>query len=87
MQAPYKGAGQYSVDLTKLDPQAPLPTDGAAHQYSVALVGDGVIGQLSAAVSVTLPLPVVVVTTGQNPPPPVWPVAVSVATQTVGETL
>jgi hypothetical protein len=75
LQAPYTGLGNYSVDLTKLDPQAPMPTDGAAHNYSVALVGSGVIGPQSAAVSITLPLPVVTIVTTQLPPPPVWPAA------------
>jgi hypothetical protein len=79
--APYTGPGTYSVDLTKIDRRAPMPSDGAAHSYSVALVGAGVVGPQSAAVSITLPPPAVVVTTGQSPPPPVWPVADSLATQ------
>lgn len=53
-QAPYKGAGNYSCDLTRLDAGSPMPTDGGAHTYSVALVGNGVVGPQSAAVSITL---------------------------------
>jgi len=77
-QAPYTGAGNYSADLTKMPAEAPMPTDGAAHNYSVALVGQGSVGPQSAAVSITLPLPVVTIVTTQSPPPIVWPVAQSV---------
>jgi len=73
--APYTGPGAYSVDLAQLSAAVPpLPTDGAAHNYSVALSGQGVIGPLSAPVSITL-------SPGVKPPaqpPPVWPVADSV---------
>jgi hypothetical protein len=74
-QAPYVGAGLYSVNLTQLDKGVALPSDGAAHQYSVALVGAGAIGPQSNAVSVILPPPVIAVTTGQTLTPPVWPSA------------
>ena len=77
--APYVGPGTYSVDLTKIDPAAPMPTDGAAHSYSVALVGQGSIGPQSAAVSITLPLAAVVAPAVQQPAPAVWPTADTVA--------
>jgi hypothetical protein len=78
-QAPYIGAGSYSVDLTKLDAKSPLPTDGAPHAYSVALVGNGIIGPQSAAVNFTLQLSAITVITGQLPPQPVWPIAETVS--------
>jgi hypothetical protein len=84
-QAPYVGPGDYSVDLTKLDTGSPVPTDGAAHTYSVALVGNGTIGPQSAAVLITLPAPVLVATAGaiasgvQQEAPDVWPTADTLA--------
>lgn len=84
-QAPYKGPGDYSVDLTQLDPGSPLPTDGAAHSYSLALVGGGVVGPQSAAAQITLLPPALVVkeTTSvigvQQPTPDVWPTADTLA--------
>lgn len=82
-QAPYKGVGAYSVDLATVDPAAPMPTDGAAHNYSVALVGSGVAGPQSPSVAITLS-PVVALPPPVLPPLPptvVWPVADSLATQ------
>lgn len=78
-QAPYKGPGDYSVDLTQLDAGSPVPTDGLAHSYSVALVGNGTIGPQSAAVPITLPA-IVPVTKGggtvdAQQPPDAWPAA------------
>jgi hypothetical protein len=78
-QAPYKGIGSYSVDLTKVDYGSPMPTDGAAHNYSVGLVGSGVAGPQSASVSITLPPPAIVVGGGQQPTPVVWPIADTLA--------
>lgn len=78
-QAPYVGPGSYSVDLTKLDSDAPMPTDGAPHSYSVALVGQGSCGPQSASVSITLPAPALVAGGQQTPPPAtVWPSADSI---------
>jgi hypothetical protein len=73
-QAPYRGVGTYMVDLTKLDAGVALPADGAAHSYSVALVGAGAIGPQSAAMAVALPVSIAPI---QLPSPPaiVWPVA------------
>jgi hypothetical protein len=52
---PYVGAGQYSVDLTRI-PSYMLPRDGAAHSYTLALhYADGTVGTQSTAVSSTLP--------------------------------
>jgi hypothetical protein len=78
-QAPYTGPGTYSVDLAKLDFGSPLPTDGAAHNYSVALVGGGVAGPQSASVSVTLPLTAIGVVSAQQQAPVMWPVADTLA--------
>jgi hypothetical protein len=80
-QAPYTGPGQYSVDLTKLDRNSPMPTDGAAHSYSVALVGQGSCGPQSASVSITLPPPALVASGAQTQvPSAVWPAADVVST-------
>jgi hypothetical protein len=78
-QAPYTGPGTYSVDLTRLDKGSPVPTDGAAHLYSVALVGQNSVGPQSAAISITLPPPAIVAVLGaQQLPQAVWPAADSV---------
>lgn len=77
-QAQYVGPGAYSVDLTKIDAGSPVPTDGSAHSYSVALVGGGTVGPQSESVSITLSPPALVVVTKQ-PPPTVWPAADTVA--------
>jgi hypothetical protein len=76
-QAPYKGAGQYSADLTKLDANVPIPP--GSHTVSVALVGSGAVGPQSAAVAANIPFPVVVVTTGQQSTPSVWPAPTEVS--------
>lgn len=83
-QAPYKGPGDYSCDLTQLDAGSPVPTDGASHTYSVALVGSGVVGPQSAAVEVTLPAPVLAakggaIAVGVQQSPVVWPAADTLA--------
>lgn len=78
--APYKGVDSYSLDLITVDSQH-MPTDGASHVYSVALVGQGAIGPLSKAVSIALPpLAVAAVRNVQQPAAPaiVWPSADSV---------
>lgn len=74
-QAPYRGPGQYSADLTQLDPGSPVPTDGAPHSYSVALVGAGTTGPQSASVSITLPPPGVQKSVAVATQQPVWPTA------------
>lgn len=78
-QAPYKGSGDYSVDLTQLDAGSPVPIDGSSHNYSVALVGGGAIGPQSAAVPITLPAPVAATkgggTVDAQQPPDAWPAA------------
>jgi hypothetical protein len=81
-QAPYVGTGAYSVDLTKLDAGVVVPTDGAAHAYSVALVGANVVGPQSASVSINIP-PAVALPPPVTPPPPavVWPAADSLTFQ------
>lgn len=75
--APYVGAGAYSVDLTKISTKLPIPTDGAPHSYSVALVGDGSCGPQSASISITLPQPSAIVSVGgqQSQQSAVWPAA------------
>lgn len=84
-QSPYVGPGNYNCDLTQLDPGSPIPTDGAAHTYSVALVGGGAIGPQSETISVTLPAPVLVAKGGaiasgvQQQMPDVWPAADTLA--------
>ena len=81
-QAPYVGTGQYSVDLTQVDP--PIPA--GQHTVSVALVGGGV-GPQSDAVTVNIPVPTASATSPhpasapvsiQTPPTIVWPMAVNV---------
>jgi hypothetical protein len=81
-QAPYIGVGAYSVDLTKLDSNVILPTDGSPHAYSVALVGGGSIGPQSPTVSVTLSPVVTLPSPPAVPPPgPVWPAAGALTVQ------
>lgn len=74
-EPPYNGVGKYSLDVDSLE----LPA--GTYALSVALVGAGVIGPQSPAVSVDIsdvPIP-------SEPPPPVpvpeviWPSADSVA--------
>jgi hypothetical protein len=77
-QAPYMGAGQYSVDLTRLDSNVPIPP--GAHAVGVALVGHNSIGPQSSSVAVNIPIPVAVaVTTTQIAAPVVWPAATEVS--------
>jgi hypothetical protein len=82
-QAPYVGAGQYSVDLTQLDSNVQI-TDGLAHAFSVALVGNGFVGAQSAAVTATVPAPTAPIVFGGGtstavPVPIGWPVASAVS--------
>jgi hypothetical protein len=76
-QAPYTGAGQYSVDLTKLDFNVTIPP--GPHTVAVALVGSGSIGPQSQSVAVNIPIPVITIVTTQQPPPPVWPAPTEVS--------
>ena len=81
-QAPYVGAGQYSVDLTQLDSNVQI-TDGLAHAFSVALVGNGFVGAQSAAVTATVPAPTLQAGLGgittAAPVPISWPAATAVS--------
>jgi hypothetical protein len=82
-QAPYVGPGAYSVDLTKLDSNVILPTDGLPHAYSVALVGGGSIGPQSPTASVTLsPVATLPSPPAVPLPGPVWPAAGALTVQT-----
>lgn len=77
-QAPYTGSGAYSVDLTKLDRNVQI-IDGLPHNFSVALVGGGVVGPQSSSVTGTIPISVGTITAPQRPVPPVWPAPVSIS--------
>jgi hypothetical protein len=75
-QAPYKGVGSYSIDVTQLGALTSTLSDGKPHNYSVALVGQGSCGPQSAPVSITLPVPVATVAAAaQQLPSAVWPSA------------
>ena len=81
-QAPYRGVGTYMVDLTKLDAGVALPADGAAHSYSVALVGAGAIGPQSPAAAATVLAPMLQARPGgitTAAPAISWPAATAVS--------
>jgi hypothetical protein len=81
-QVPYVGPGTYNVDLTQLDSNVQI-TDGAQHTFSVALMGQGVVGPQSPAATATVPAPTLQAGLGgittAAPVPISWPAATAVS--------